>query len=129
VSKGYQQIYGENENDIARTLGNTGERADFVGWNPQQGRWLIAESKGGDIQTGVDQLRNAAEALLKHNPAARTADIDFRLYLNEQQFARYSQTTEGYRILEGRLGYFDYNVNLWVWELIEDRPIEVYVAP
>jgi len=69
------------------------------------------------------------KGLLSHNPAARITDIDVHIYMNEQQFSRIFQAQEGYRILEGKLGYFDYNMNQWTWIFVEGAPVEIYVSP
>ena len=129
ANRGYQQVHGMNDSEIARNLGIRGKVADFLGYNSQQGRWLIAESKGSDIDTAIKQLENTMQGLLAKNPAVRTGDIDLHIYLNERQFIRFFQAKEGWGILEGKLGYFDYTAQQWTFYEINGVPIYVYVAP
>jgi len=70
VSLGYQQPYGTTDAEIRRRLGITGKCADFVGYHPEQGRWLVAESKGGDIEAAYLQIANTLQGLLARETAA-----------------------------------------------------------
>ena len=58
--EGYEQPLGNIDTAIRQNLGlkaNEGKIADFVGRNSANDRWLVAESKGGDLRSAVRQLR------------------------------------------------------------------------
>jgi hypothetical protein len=100
---------GASDEAIRSALGLRGKVADFVGYNARQNRWLIAESKGGNIGDAFDQLANTTKGLLDKYPGAQ---VKLRIYVN----------VEKYSILErgGDLGGYVMNAQRqlgWVNEL------------
>ena len=110
VSQGYQQPYGTTDAEIRRRLGITGKCADFVGYHPGRGMWLIAESKGGNIDLAEEQLRNTLRGLLEAVPEAIEA-LEFWIYINQRQYNKLSEhELAGYFLQNGFLGFFEKQV-------------------
>ena len=97
VSQGYQQPYGTTDAEIRRKLGIIGKCADFVGYHPEQANWLIAESKGGDMEAAYLQITNTLRGLLVKEAAA-VGNTKLQVFISEQQYERLS--------LSGLSGYF-----------------------
>lgn len=107
VNQGYHQPYGTTDAEIRRRLGITGKCADFVGYHPGRGMWLIAESKGGNIDLAEEQLRNTLRGLLDAVPEAVEA-LELWLYINQRQYNKLSQhELAGYSLQNGFLGFFE----------------------
>jgi hypothetical protein len=109
LAEQYEQRLGASDEAIRSALGLRGKVADFVGYNARQNRWLIAESKGGNIGDAFDQLANTTKGLLDKYPGAQ---VKLRIYVN----------VEKYSILErgGDLGGYVMNAQRqlgWVNEL------------
>jgi hypothetical protein len=108
LANDYQQVYGASDAEIRQGLGIQGKVADFVGYNSQQGRWLIAESKGSDMYKAVEQLQNTMQGVLNKGGAA-TANVDLRIFTNEQSYQRLLTTTPvqgGWTVQNGVLGWW-----------------------
>src|SRR4051794_12681427 len=104
VSQGYLQRYGSSDGEIRRRLGIKGACADFVGFHPQRGMWLIAESKGGNLERAEKQLANTLLGLFSSEPEAAEA-VELRIYMNEQQYTRLrTEGLAGYVLYDGFLG-------------------------
>lgn len=87
VSLGYTQPFGETDEEIRRSLSIKGKCADFVGYHPQLDQWLIAESKGSDIQAAEKQLANTLSSLLARQPQS-AGKIDLQIYVKAEQYDR-----------------------------------------
>lgn len=94
IGEGYEQPYGSTDSEIRQSLGLRGKCADFVGYNPQKGSWLIAESKGSDLWSAEIQIANTLLALLTREPGA-SGNLELRIYTNRQQYNRLSQDPSG----------------------------------
>ena len=108
LARDYQQVYGASDAEIRQGLGIQGKVADFVGYNSQQGRWLIAESKGSDMYKAVEQLQNTMQGVL-NKTGATTANVDLRIYTNTQSYQRLLTTTPvqgGWTVQNGVLGWW-----------------------
>ena len=104
VSQGYHQPYGTTDAEIRRRLGITGKCADFVGYHPGRGMWLIAESKGGNIDLAEEQLTNTLHGLLFIEPEAIEA-VELWIYMSQRQYEQLLQKRlSGYSLQEGFLG-------------------------
>ena len=133
--EGYEQPLGESDTAIRQKLGlkvNEGKVADFVGRNPATDRWLIAESKGGDLQSAMGQLKNTARHLWKINQTANASNTDFRIYTNAEQFQKLQLPDDvsrmgGYALREGYLGYTDEVIG-WSFETVDGIRILVQLA-
>ena len=134
--EGYEQPLGDSDTAIRQNLGlkaNEGKIADFVGRNPVTNRWLAAESKGGNFATAIDQLKNTARLLWQRNPSATSANTEFRIYTNAEQYAKLQLPPEasrlgGYAMRDGYLGYTDSALG-WVYETIDGVRVLVMLAP
>lgn len=105
ISEGYVERYGTNDADIRRRLKINGPCADFVGFHPQRGMWLVAESKDGNLERAEQQLANTLQGLLVIEPEALEA-VELRIYMNEQQYSRLlREGLAGYLLVEGFLGF------------------------
>ena len=116
--EGYEQPYGKTDAEIRVNLKIDGKAADVVGYNPKTSRWLVAESKGGDIEGATKQLANTFKHLLRSNPNV-SGRVDLRLYTNQAQYSK--MLTEdglaGWRIRDGYLGWIEQETNTWTfWE-------------
>lgn len=94
VAEGYEQPYGETDDEIRRNLAITGKCADFVGYHPNLDRWLIAESKGSDLWSAEIQLANTLVALLGIQVRAK-GKTELRIYTNPSQYSRLGQEPHG----------------------------------
>ena len=130
LARNYQQVYGTSDTEIRQGLGLQGKIADFVGYNSQQGRWLIAESKGSDMYKAVKQLQNTMQGVI-NKAGATTSNVDLRIYTsssNMQRLVDSNLSLGGYRVREGFLGYINES-GQWVWELINGVRVSVQVHP
>ncbi len=134
--EGYEQPLGNNDVAIRQNLGlraNEGKIADFVGKNSSSDRWLVAESKGGDLRAAVRQLDNTAQRLWQKNIGATPTNTEFRVYTNANQFDKLQVAVDeskmgGYVIRDGYLGYTD-EIGTWIYENINGARILVLLAP
>lgn len=107
VSEGYKQRYGITDAEIRRKLGIRGKCADFVGFHPGRGTWLIAESKGGNLEVAEEQLANTLHSLLLIEPEAIEA-VELRIYMSQRQYEHLLQKgIGGYSLQESFLGATD----------------------
>jgi len=105
ISEGYIERYGSNDTEIRRRLGINGPCADFVGFHPQRGMWLVAESKGGNLERAEKQLANTLRGLLAIEPEAVEA-VELRIYMSEHQHTRLlTKGLAGYLLDGGFLGF------------------------
>jgi len=127
LSKTYDQVYGSTDAEIRRGLGITGKTADFLGYEAQQGRWLIAESKGGDLDKAFKQLTNTANGLINKVPDA-ASKLDLRIYMNQIQYDKLVQgDLSGWRVQHGLLGWTD-EAGKWVHATVNGARILVQAA-
>ncbi len=128
--EGYEQPYGKTDNEIRANLKIEGKTADVVGYNRQTDRWLVAESKGGDIDSAYNQLKNTVKFLTRNNPQIEVGRIDLRIYTNAQQYARLSEADiAGWRISsQSQLGWVG-EANEWLFADVEGINILVFLAP
>jgi hypothetical protein len=130
LSRDYQQVYGASDAEIRHGLGIQGKVADFVGYNSQQGRWLVAESKGGDMYKAVQQVQNTMQGVLNKS-GATPSNVDLRIYTspsNMQRLLGSDVGLSGYRVRDGFLGYINES-GQWVWELINGVRVSVQMHP
>lgn len=135
VAEGYEQPFGASDGEIRRNLGITGKCADFVGYHPQLDGWLVAESKGGDLEKAEAQLKNTLSGLLaKISDAVMITDL--RVYIRAEQYDKLSNhlpaslSLGGYylRSNDSYLGNYDES-NEWVYrELTGIRILAVRVS-
>lgn len=125
----YEQKYGESDAAIRKGLGIKGRTADFVGYNSKSGRWLVAESKGGDFDSAFKQLTNTVRGLIKDQPGS-AGSIDLRIYTNANQFSKLgSEGVGGWRISgDGFLGWLD-EYGAWNYAEVNGIKISVLQAP
>ena len=134
--EGYEQPLGDSDTAIRQSLGlktNAGRIADFVGRHLSSRRWLVAESKGNDLQSAMLQLKNTAQRLWQMNPAANASNTEFRIYVNAEQFNKLQLPSSvnkmgGYALKDGYLGYTD-DVLGWTFEMVEDVRVLILLAP
>jgi len=128
LAEQYEQRLGASDEAIRSALGLRGKVADFVGYNARQNRWLIAESKGGNIGDAFDQLANTTRGLLSKYPRAH---LELRIYVkadhynflqNGGNFGGYYMNPQGY------LGAFD-DLRKWEYATVEGIKILLQVAP
>ena len=94
VEQGYEQPYGATDEEIRQSLGVTGPCADFVGYNPQLDKWLIAESKGSDLWAAEIQIANTLMALHLRTPEVGSK-LELSIYTNSSQYGRLNQEPHG----------------------------------
>ncbi|MDQ5825227.1 MAG: hypothetical protein M3441_13625 [Chloroflexota bacterium] len=94
VDQGYEQPYGTTDAEIRQNLQISGHCADFVGYNPQTDRWLIAESKGSDLWSAEVQLANTLVALLALRPLDHLK-LELQIYTNPSQYSRLIKEPHG----------------------------------
>ncbi len=124
IAHGYTQPYGTSDEEIRRNLGIKGKCADFVGYHPQLDRWLIAESKGGNLDIAEAQLANTLLALLSKEPDA-AGRVEVRVYISAHQYGQLrgeppkSSGRGGYyvRDVDSYLGTYD-EKNRWAYREI-----------
>ena len=127
LSKTYNQRFGTTDAEIRKGLGISGKTADFLGYNAQQNRWLIAESKGGDLGKAYQQLTNTAQGLLSKVPEA-TGNLDLRIYMNATQYGKLTQgLLPGWRANNGYLGWLDES-DQFVYAIINGAKVLVQEA-
>lgn len=128
--EGYEQPYGKTDNEIRTSLKIEGKTADVVGYNRQTDRWLVAESKGGNIEAATKQLENTFNHLIKGNPEI-AGKVDFRLYTNQMQLDKLlsQDGLAGWRMREGFLGWIDDATNTWHFWESQGLRIAVLLAP
>jgi RHS repeat-associated protein len=130
LSRRYQQAFGVSDAEIRTNLGIQGKTADFVGYNSGNGRWLIAESKGSDIDMAIKQLQNTMNGLL-NKTGFQPGDIDLRVYTNTSNYQRLFNSPGGlggYLVRDGFLGYTT-EAGEWVWQLINGIRVSVQAVP
>ena len=132
--EGYEQPLGNSDTAIRQTLGlktNQGRVADFVGRHLSSRRWLVAESKGVDIESAVGQIRNTAQLLWRRGLGADMSNTELRLYTTPQQYNRLLVSVDkqiGYGVRDGYLGYTD-ELGAWIYETVQGLKILVQVVP
>ncbi|MFZ1707913.1 MAG: hypothetical protein WAW20_04885 [Anaerolineae bacterium] len=128
LTRDYRQDYGVSDAEIRQSLGIQGKVADFVGYNSQQGRWLIAESKGSDIDGAVSQLSNTMNGVLQRTGVAASA-VELRIYMSASQYQRLlADNIGGWRVQDGYLGWLD-DIGQWYWANVNGIRILVEQAP
>jgi hypothetical protein len=128
---GYETPFGETDAEIRSRLSIDGKTADFVGYHRGQDRWLIAESKGGDIQSAFEQIRNTARSLWTRDSSI-VAKTELRVYTRAEQHAKFSDPSNGlagWRLKDGFLGWIDDATDEWNYAEIDGVRIRVFVAP
>jgi hypothetical protein len=105
LAREYGQPFGESDAEIRSRLGVRGKVADFVGYNREQDRWLIAESRGSDLDFAYLQLLETAERLQVVVPTS-ACRVSLRLYLSPLQRVRLARDgLGGWRLRDGLLGW------------------------
>ncbi|NJM41510.1 MAG: hypothetical protein HC853_12460 [Anaerolineae bacterium] len=129
--EGYEQPFGTSDIEIRANLGMRGKIADFVGYHRETGRWLVAESKGGNIQDAFNQLSNTQKALSTKEPGSLGV-TDLRLYLKPDQYAKLVSepaNIAGWRVQNGVLGWLEDKTKEWVFAEINGIRVFVFAAP
>lgn len=132
--EGYEQPLGNSDTAIRQNLGlkaNQGRIADFIGRHLSSKRWLVAESKGADIESAVGQIRNTVQLLWRRGLGADVSNTELRLYTTRQQYDRLLSSFNqqvGYGVHDGYLGYTS-ELNGWVYETVQGLKILVQIAP
>lgn len=128
LARQYEQRYGDSDEAIRAALNLKGEAADFVGYNAHQNRWLIAESKGTDLEKAFTQLTNTTRGLLQQYPRAH---IELRIYVKAEHLTtlREGGNFGGYYMnAQGYLGIFD-ELQKWEYAAVEGIKILLQSAP
>lgn len=129
VAEGYEQPFGVSDKEIRRNLGFRGKCADFVGYHHRLDKWLIAESKGGNLEPAEAQLENTIRGLLARELKAK-GKIELRIYISADQYAKLfddpieANGCDGYflRGSDPYLGIYGFGS---VWSYIEIEGIRV----
>ena len=82
LARNYRQVYGTSDAEIRQRLDIQGKVADFIGYDSQHERWLIAESKGGDMLKAVEQLQNTMKGVLDKT-GVQAVDILSLIHISE----------------------------------------------
>ena len=126
VAEGYQQPYGTTDIEIRRNLGILGKCADFVGYHARLDRWLIAESKGNDMQSALEQIESTLHALIATEVSA-AKHIELRIYTNQQQYERLTKDprgASGYHVKGSFLGYRPERT--FIYSIINGNRVQVH---
>lgn len=94
VAEGYVEPFGTSDEEIRRNLSIQGQCADFVGYHPTKGWWIIAESKGSNFWAADIQLANTLTGLLAKQPDAANR-IELYIFTNPTQFRRLEEHPAG----------------------------------
>lgn len=124
--QGYTAPFGSDDNAIAKALKLQGKRADIVMQHSNTGRWLVAESKGGDMSTALEQIENTIQGLLGQAIHANT--IDVAIYTNTAQYQKLQRPpgVSGYYLNnEGYLGWYD-EAEQWHSAIVYGHRVHVY---
>jgi len=85
---------------------------DIVAYNPTTNSYILAESKGGDMESAVLQLQSTNTLLQQANPGAQIGE--FRIYTSDSNYVRLNNmdidndALAGYRVdRNGYLFYYD----------------------
>jgi hypothetical protein len=111
-------------------LGIKGRVADFLGYNADTGKWLIAESKGNDFGRALTQLQNTMDGLLSKESTAM-GNTELRIYTNSAQYQRLLEDpngVSGYFMKDGFLGWYEGGKD-WVYAEINGARVSVLQAP
>jgi hypothetical protein len=128
LAKQYEQRFGDSDKAIRAALNLKGEAAGFVGYNAHQNHWLIAESKGTDLEKAFTQLTNTTRGLLNQYPRAH---IELRIYVKAEHLTtlRDGGNFGGYYMnAQGYLGIFD-ELQKWEYDTVEGIKILLQSAP
>jgi len=129
TEEGYTQPYGVDDQEVAKNLGIKGKVADFVGYNDEIDSWLIAESKGGNIDHAIKQLENTNAGLTNTRGVGST---EFRIYTNADQYPKLQgpQGLAGYRVdSNGYLGWIDEFSSEWHYVEVDGVKVLVQMIP
>ena len=74
------QAFGATDDAIRENLGTGGRAADFVGRTKWGDGWLVAESKGTNLEHAYTQLQATYRALVNRVPAA-SGNTSMRIYI------------------------------------------------
>lgn len=127
LNEGYTQPYGASDDQIRKGLRIRGKCADFVGYHTQQGRWLIAESKGSNMDAAYYQLMNTMKGLLAKEPTSK-GKTDLQIYTSHDNYKRLIEDERGLsgsRLRDGLLGYFDESK---IWHYAEIQGVRIQVV-
>ena len=109
LKKKYEQILGEKDGDIRKNLDlpKNSSVADFVGCTPD-GKWLIAEVKGSDLDKAMKQLETTADAIIK-KLGVDASNIELQIYAKSEVFDQLSTVGLRGRFIskEGYLMFYD----------------------
>lgn len=129
--EGYEQPYGKTDTEIRTNLNIEGKTADIVGYHPGKDHWLIAESKGGNLDVAYAQLKNTAEHLVAREPTS-LGKIEMRIYAKADQYAKFfaePYNISGWRLSESYLGWIDEATGKWTYAELVGSRIVVLAAP
>lgn len=133
ANRGFRQVYGVSDSEIRSNLGINGKTADFVGFDSNQGRWLVAESKGSDMDSAVKQLQNTVRGLFDKERFATINNTELRIYTNQKTLERMQNPqlgTSGWYVKDGYLGYFtDEAKKNFVYQTIDGMKVWVGSIP
>jgi hypothetical protein len=131
VGEGFDQPLGKSDAEIREQLHlpEDSKVADVVGKRGDQ--WRIAESKGGNVDDAVTQVKNTANALLKEHPEA-AGKLDLEVYVKPEVFKKLESgqmVGGGYYMRDGKLGVEIDDVGTFRFEEAHGIPIKVLAAP
>ena len=125
----FDQRWGGDDKAIRATFRIVGKVADFIGQHKDTGRYLIAESKGGNIGEAVDQLQNTANSFFDQVPGAAN-NTEFRIYTNRANYDKLRDSANnglaGWQLRNGYLGWIEEETGQWYYQLIEGHHVQVF---
>ena len=131
TGEGFDQPLGGSDADIRRKLGlpENSKVADIVGKRGDQ--WRIAESKGGNIEDAVAQVRNTADALVRTHPEA-AGKLELEVYVKPEVFKKLESGQRvggGYYMRDGKLGVEIDDMGTFEFAMAHGAPIKILAAP
>ena len=127
----WEQVLGEDDTAIARALRIQNQRcADFVGVRGDA-EWLVAESKGSDIDHAARQLENTLRGIRAKGLPVKS--VELRIYFKPDVWARLTSVDPtisnfGYKVINDVIVLSGEN-DEWVQLVIDGIKVQGFLAP
>ena len=127
----WEQVLGEDDTAIARALRLQNQRcADFAGVRGDA-EWLVAESKGSNIDHAVEQLSNTLRGIRAKGLPVKS--VELRIYFKPEVWARLTNANPavnnfGYRVINNAIVSVGENEQ-WVELMIDGIKVQGFLAP